>query len=72
MCLSIPAKIEQIDGNNAIVNLSGNLIKVGIELLDDVQVGDYVLVHAGYAIQKIDENEAMETLQLLKDLDISE
>jgi len=65
MCLSIPAKIEQIEGNEAIVNLSGNRLKIALDLLDDVHVGDFVLVHAGYAIQKVDEKEAEETLQLI-------
>jgi hydrogenase expression/formation protein HypC len=66
MCLSIPAKIEQIEGNEAIVNLSGNRLKIALDLLDDVHVGDFVLVHAGYAIQKVDEKEAEETLQLIR------
>jgi len=69
MCLSIPAKVEKIDGNEAIVNLSGNRLKVALDLLDDVREGDYVLVHAGYAIQKIDEVEAEETLRLIKELE---
>ncbi|MGC8803108.1 MAG: HypC/HybG/HupF family hydrogenase formation chaperone, partial [Bacteroidales bacterium] len=60
MCLSIPAKVEKIEHNEAIVNLSGNRLKIALDLLDNVNVGDYVLVHAGYAIQKIDEQEAEE------------
>lgn len=72
MCLSIPAKIEQIEGNKAIVNLTGNKLQVALDLLDEIKVGDYVLVHAGYAIQKIDETEATDTLKLLKELDITD
>ncbi len=72
MCLSIPAKIEQIDGNRAIVNLTGNKLNIALDLIDSVKVGDYVLVHAGYAIQKIDETEATETLNLLKELDLTD
>ncbi len=66
MCLSIPAKIENISENEAIVNLSGNRMKVSLDLLDEVKIGDYVLVHAGYAIQKIDEKEAEETLMMIR------
>ncbi|HOK99394.1 MAG: HypC/HybG/HupF family hydrogenase formation chaperone [Bacteroidales bacterium] len=69
MCLSIPAKVEKIEGNEAIVNLSGNRLKAALDLLDNVKEGDYVLVHAGYAIQKIDEVEAEETLRLIRELE---
>lgn len=69
MCLSIPAKVEKIEGNEAMVNLSGNRLKIALDLLDNIQIGDYVLVHAGYAIQKIDEVEAEETLRLIRELE---
>ena len=65
MCLSIPAKVEEIKGNEAVVSLSGNKIRASLDLLDNIQVGDYVLVHAGYAIQKLDEDEARQTLELI-------
>jgi hydrogenase expression/formation protein HypC len=68
MCLSIPARIEQINGNEAKVGFSGNTIRASLDLLDNVKVGDYVLVHAGYAIQKVDEDEAKKTLELLDEL----
>ncbi|HEY9125022.1 MAG TPA: HypC/HybG/HupF family hydrogenase formation chaperone [Bacteroidales bacterium] len=65
MCLSIPAKVEEINGNEAVVSLSGNKIRASLDLLDNIQVGEYVLVHAGYAIQKVDEEEARQTLELI-------
>lgn len=66
MCLSVPAKIVSIENNIATVDLAGNCLKANLDLLDDVKVGEYILVHAGYAIQKIDEKEAQETLNIIK------
>jgi len=68
MCLGIPVKIESLEGEEAKVNLSGNILRISTSLLDDPKVGDYVLVHAGFALQKIDEDEAKKTLDLLKEL----
>jgi hydrogenase expression/formation protein HypC len=68
MCLGVPVKIESIEGQEAKVNLSGNILRISTSLLDDLKVGDYVLVHAGFALQKIDEDEAKKTLGLLKEL----
>ncbi|MGD2035647.1 MAG: HypC/HybG/HupF family hydrogenase formation chaperone [Bacteroidales bacterium] len=69
MCLGIPAKITQIDGEFAKANINGATIKVGVQLLDDVQVGDYVLIHTGYALEKLSEKEALETLETLRELE---
>ncbi len=63
MCLAVPAKVTEIDGPTGRVELSGTVREVGLQLLDDVQVGDYVLVHAGFAIQKVDPREAEEALR---------
>jgi len=71
MCLAVPARVEQIDGSIARVNLAGNTLQTSIDLLDDVKVGDYVLIHAGYAIQKIDEEEAIKTLEIIELLGLS-
>ncbi len=68
MCLSIPAKIVAIDGDYATVSFGGNSYRAGLQLLDDVQVGDYVLLHAGFAIQKLDQYEAEETLRLIDEM----
>jgi hydrogenase expression/formation protein HypC len=68
MCLSIPAKIVALDGDYATVSFGGNSYRAGLQLLDDVQVGDYVLLHAGFAIQKLDRFEAEETLRLIDEM----
>jgi hydrogenase expression/formation protein HypC len=68
MCLSIPAKIISVDGEIARADIGGTSIQIGLQLVDDIKVGDYVLVHTGFALQKIDQQEAEETLQLFKEL----
>jgi hydrogenase expression/formation protein HypC len=68
MCLSIPVKIEAIRGQFATASLGGTEYKVNISLVEDAGVGDYVLLHAGIAIQKIDEQYAQETLQLIEEM----
>jgi len=67
MCLSIPAEVLEIQGKRAKVSVGGAMYTAGLHLVDDVQVGDYVLLHSGYAIQKIDAKEAAETLALLRE-----
>lgn len=69
MCLGIPARIEKIDGDYAQANINGARIKIGIQLLEDVKTGDYVLVHTGYALEKLSEDEALETLETLRQLE---
>jgi hydrogenase expression/formation protein HypC len=68
MCLSIPARIVQIEHNVAKADVGGLLREISIDLCPEVAVGEYVLIHAGFAIQKLDEKEAGETLDLLKQL----
>lgn len=68
MCLSIPAKIISIEGTMAEVSVGGTLFMAGLHMIEDVKAGDYILLHAGFAIQKISEKEAEETLNLLKEL----
>jgi len=68
MCWAIPAKIIQIDGDLGRAELSGTVREVGLQLIDDPQLGDYVLIHAGFAIQKLDEQEAQETLRLWQEM----
>jgi hydrogenase expression/formation protein HypC len=68
MCLSIPGRVATINEGEAKVEISGNTIRASLDLLDNIKIGDYVLVHAGYAIQKIDEDEAIKTLELLKEI----
>jgi len=64
MCLAVPAKIIEVKGQNAKVDFGGGVIREVNVMLVDAGVGDYVLVHAGYAIQVIDERSAEETLRL--------
>jgi len=71
MCLSIPVKIIKIEGDMAEVSAGGTVFKAGLQLLEDVTPGDYVLLHAGFAIQKISGEEAAEILDILKDMDDS-
>jgi hydrogenase expression/formation protein HypC len=68
MCLAIPGEVESVNGGKAVVDITGVRREVSIALVDRVNVGDYLLVHAGCAIAVIDEQEAMETLELLRQL----
>lgn len=68
MCIAVPAKIEEIIDNDAIVSYGNVKVKVNIVFIDDPKVGDFILVHAGCAIQKIDEEYAKETLEIFKEL----
>jgi hydrogenase expression/formation protein HypC len=69
MCLAIPACVEQLlDENNAIVNLGGVRKAISLALVEDVAVGDYVIVHVGYALQKLDVEEAARTLALFAEM----
>lgn len=68
MCLGLPAKVVSIDGNSSIVETMGVTNQISIELLDNVKVGDYVLVHAGCAIQVLDQEDALKTIELFKEI----
>ncbi|MFC1874489.1 HypC/HybG/HupF family hydrogenase formation chaperone [Chloroflexota bacterium] len=68
MCLAIPALVKSIDGFQAEVDIDGVKRQVSLQLTPEARVGDYVLLHTGYAINVIDEDEAQETLRLLKEL----
>ena len=69
MCLAIPVRVEQFqDDGSAIVDLGGVRKAVSLALVDDVTVGDYVIVHVGFALQKLDVDEAERTLALFAEL----
>ena len=69
MCLAIPARIEEIiSGDSAIINLGGVRKEVSLALVEVVAVGDYVIVHVGYALQKLDPVEAEHTLALFAEM----
>ena len=69
MCLAIPVKIVEIKDAVGVVDIGGLKKECRLDLLDDVKVGDYVLLHAGFAIQKLDIKSAEESLKLFKDID---
>lgn len=73
MCLGIPGKIEEISIENQLkmgkVNFEGVTMQVCLETTPEAKVGDYVIVHAGFAISMLDEQEAMETLKTLKEIE---
>jgi hydrogenase expression/formation protein HypC len=70
MCLAIPGTIEKIDGQDAVIDYGGTTRRASIRLMPDVAVGDCVLVHAGFVIQKVDPNEAAELEALLKEVEL--
>jgi hydrogenase expression/formation protein HypC len=67
MCLAIPSKIIEIEDSMATIDVDGVRRKASLILLEDAVVGDYVIVHAGFAIQKLDEAAAMASLKLLRE-----
>ena len=68
MCLAIPSKITRIENNMATIDVDGVQREASLLLLEDAQVGEYVIVHAGFALRKIDEMEAMESLKVLREM----
>lgn len=68
MCLAIPALIKTIDGKKATVELGGTRRDISIWMTPEARVGDYVLLHAGYAISMIDRKEAEETLRIFREM----
>ena len=67
MCLAIPSKIVEIKDNMGTIDVAGVQREASLLLLEDPQVGDWVIVHAGFAIQKIDEAVAQESLRYLRE-----
>ncbi len=68
MCLAVPGKVVKIDGNRAMVEYDEVKKWVDISLLEKVNVGDYILVHAGYGIEIVNVDEAIKTLELYKEI----
>jgi len=68
MCLGVPARVIRVEGNVATVNIGSVEYESSTLLLNDVAVGDYVLLHAGFAIEKIDPEEAAETMRLFNEI----
>lgn len=73
MCLGIPARVVELGpSQEGKVDYLGTKVKTNFALLDDVKLGDWVIVHAGFAISKLEEEEAEETLALLRELEESQ
>ncbi len=68
MCLAIPARIVELEGDKAVVDAMGNRWKARTTLLAEAKLGDLVLIHAGFAISLVDEEEAKETWQLIAEI----
>ncbi len=69
MCLAVPARIVELEADRAVVDAMGNRWRIRTTLTPEVKMGDIVLIHAGFAITKVDEEEAKETWQLIAQLD---
>ena len=67
MCIAIPMNVKEINGNMGVVESQGVKRDVGLMLMDDIKVGDWVLIHAGFAISKLNQEEAEETMALLRE-----
>ncbi len=74
MCLAVPAQVVSVDreSDTAVVTVDNVRVEVSLALVDDVQTGDYVLVHVGYALNKIDEQEAQQTLALFAEVGLAQ
>ncbi len=68
MCLAVPARITEIDGTRAVVDMAGVVREASLMMLPGAQVGDYVILHAGFAIETLDEQEALRTLDLFREI----
>jgi len=69
MCLAIPARVISVNGSSALVTIEDVEYQASLLLLDGVNPGDYIMLHAGFAIEKVDAEEAEETLRLLNQLE---
>ncbi|MFQ6085114.1 MAG: HypC/HybG/HupF family hydrogenase formation chaperone [Candidatus Bathyarchaeia archaeon] len=68
MCLAVPGKVVKVEGGDGVVDIMGIKKRVNLSLIEDVRVGDWLVVHVGFAIQKLSEREARETLDLFKEV----
>lgn len=71
MCLAVPALIKSVDGQMAEVEIGGVRRSIGLQLTPEARMGDYVLIHTGFAISVIDEKEALETISLFEEIEAS-
>lgn len=64
MCLAVPMRVISINGNRAEAEVGGVIYRANLDLLPEIKIGDYIIVHAGFAIEKLDEEAAKETLDI--------
>ena len=69
MCLAVPLKLIEIDGNNAVGEAAGMTRKIRIDFIQNPEIGDYVIVHAGFAIEKLPEEQALEDLEAWQEVE---
>jgi hydrogenase expression/formation protein HypC len=73
MCLAIPVQItELLDGDRALASVGGVVREIGTSLVDNLEVGDYVILHVGYALSRLNEEEAQETLRAMEEIGADE
>jgi hydrogenase expression/formation protein HypC len=68
MCLAVPAKIVSIKNDRAVVEMEGLSKEISVELLENIECGDYVIVHVGYALNKLEREEAEAMLEMIREL----
>ena len=68
MCLAVPLKLTEIDGKDAVGELEGVRRKIRVDFLHNPQLGDYVIAHAGFAIEKLNEKQALENLKAIQEV----
>ncbi len=68
MCIGIPGRIIKIDGRMATVDVGGAMRNIALDLIEDASPGDYIIAHAGFAIHKVDEEEAIKTLNMIREI----
>jgi len=72
MCLAVPMKVISLQNDTGIAEMSGVKKEISFMMLPEVEIGDYVIVHAGFAIQKLNEEEAQKTLALFREMAVLE
>jgi len=68
VCLAVPGRIVAVDGSHCVIDLAGNKLRADASLIDSPQVGDWVIVHAGYVLERIDQEAAAESLALAREI----
>jgi hydrogenase expression/formation protein HypC len=69
MCLAVPMRVIEIKGQEAVAEIGGVKRKANLQLVEGIQVGDYIIVHAGFAIEKLDEEDAKQTIAIFQEME---